>query len=59
MTAIVEYMGGGFGSKFGIELPGQIACQLSKKAKAPVKLMLNRARRSSSRPATATAPCRR
>lgn len=42
VTAIVEYMGGGFGSKFGIDLPGDIACQLSKKAKAPVKLMLTR-----------------
>ena len=42
VTAIVEYMGGGFGSKFGLGLPGDIACQLSKKAKAPVKLMLTR-----------------
>ncbi len=42
VTAIVEYMGGGFGSKFGIDLPGQVACQLSKKAKAPVRLMLSR-----------------
>lgn len=42
VTAIVEYMGGGFGSKFGIGIEGKIACQLSKKAKAPVKLMLTR-----------------
>lgn len=42
VTAIVEYMGGGFGSKFGIDLPGSIACQLSKQAKAPVQLMLTR-----------------
>ncbi|HLJ56579.1 MAG TPA: xanthine dehydrogenase family protein molybdopterin-binding subunit [Chthonomonadaceae bacterium] len=42
ITAIVEYMGGGFGSKFGIDLPGQIACRLSKKANAPVRLMLSR-----------------
>ena len=42
VTAVVEYMGGGFGSKFGLMLPGQIACQLSKQAKAPVKLMFNR-----------------
>ena len=42
ITAIVEYMGGGFGSKFGIDLPGQIACRLSKMAKAPVRMMLSR-----------------
>jgi xanthine dehydrogenase YagR molybdenum-binding subunit len=42
VTAIVEYMGGGFGSKFGIDMPGQIACQLSKQAKAPVRVMLTR-----------------
>lgn len=42
ITAIVEYMGGGFGSKFGIDVPGQIACTLSKQAKAPVRLMLTR-----------------
>ena len=42
VTAIVEYMGGGFGSKFGLMLPGSVACQLSKQAKAPVKLMFNR-----------------
>jgi len=42
VTAIVEYMGGGFGSKFGIDLPGQIACRLSKMAKAPVRMMLSR-----------------
>jgi xanthine dehydrogenase YagR molybdenum-binding subunit len=42
VTAIVEHMGGGFGSKFGIGPEGQFACQLSKQAKAPVKLMLTR-----------------
>ena len=42
VTAVVEYMGGGFGSKFGLDLPGDIACRLSKQAKAPVKLMLTR-----------------
>jgi xanthine dehydrogenase YagR molybdenum-binding subunit len=42
VTSVVEYMGGGFGSKFGLDLPGMVACQLSKKAKAPVKLMLSR-----------------
>ena len=42
VTAIVEYMGGGFGSKFGIGLPGDAACRLSKQAKAPVRMMLTR-----------------
>jgi xanthine dehydrogenase YagR molybdenum-binding subunit len=42
VTAIVEHMGGGFGSKFGIGIEGMMACQLSKQAKAPVKLMLTR-----------------
>ncbi len=42
VTAIVEYMGGGFGSKFGLDMPGEIACQLCKKANAPVRLMLTR-----------------
>jgi xanthine dehydrogenase YagR molybdenum-binding subunit len=42
VLSVVEYMGGGFGSKFGLDLPGAIACQLSKQAKAPVKLMLTR-----------------
>ncbi|MBX5477754.1 MAG: xanthine dehydrogenase family protein molybdopterin-binding subunit [Pyrinomonas methylaliphatogenes] len=42
VTAIVEHMGGGFGSKFGIGIEGKLACQLAKRAKAPVKLMLTR-----------------
>ncbi len=42
VTAVVEHMGGGFGSKFGIGVEGQIACRLSKQAKAPVHLMLTR-----------------
>jgi xanthine dehydrogenase YagR molybdenum-binding subunit len=42
VTAIVENMGGGFGSKFGIGIEGKLACQLSKKTKAPVKMMLTR-----------------
>src|SRR5205085_6318477 len=42
VTAIVEHMGGGFGSKFGIGIEGMLACQLAKKAKAPVHLMLTR-----------------
>lgn len=39
---ICDYMGGGFGSKFGAGAHGRIAADLSKAAGAPVKLMLNR-----------------
>ena len=42
VRALVEHMGGGFGSKFGIGVEGMLACQLSKQAKAPVHLMLTR-----------------
>ncbi|MFL5241807.1 MAG: xanthine dehydrogenase family protein molybdopterin-binding subunit [Gemmataceae bacterium] len=40
---ITHYMGGGFGSKFGPDIQGIVAAELAKKAKAPVKLMLDRA----------------
>jgi xanthine dehydrogenase YagR molybdenum-binding subunit len=36
-------MGGGFGSKFGPDIQGITAAELAKKARAPVKLMLDRA----------------
>jgi len=42
VTAVVEHMGGGFGSKFGIGIEGKLACRLSREAKAPVKMMLTR-----------------
>jgi xanthine dehydrogenase YagR molybdenum-binding subunit len=42
VTAIVQHMGGGFGSKFGIGTEGMFACRLSKQTKSPVKLMLTR-----------------
>jgi xanthine dehydrogenase YagR molybdenum-binding subunit len=42
VTSIVQHMGGGFGSKFGIGTEGMFACRLSKETKAPVKLMLTR-----------------
>ena len=42
VTAIVDHMGGGFGSKFGIGIEGALACRLAIQAQAPVKLMLNR-----------------
>jgi xanthine dehydrogenase YagR molybdenum-binding subunit len=39
---ICEYMGGGFGSKFGPDAQGVICARLAKMAGAPVKLMLDR-----------------
>ena len=42
VTAIVEHMGGGFGSKFGIGIEGKLACMLAKQVKAPVHMMLTR-----------------
>ncbi|HET7112026.1 MAG TPA: molybdopterin cofactor-binding domain-containing protein, partial [Pyrinomonadaceae bacterium] len=42
VTSIVEHMGGGFGSKFGIGIEGMLACRLSKQTKVPVKMMLTR-----------------
>lgn len=43
---ITEYLGGGFGAKFGASAPGSrlgtIAGRLAKQAKAPVKLMCDR-----------------
>jgi xanthine dehydrogenase YagR molybdenum-binding subunit len=42
VTSVVQHMGGGFGSKFGIGVEGMFACKLSKQTKKPVKLMLTR-----------------
>lgn len=42
VRVVTEFMGGGFGAKFGAGNVGMIAAQLSKKAGAPVRLMLNR-----------------
>ena len=39
---ITEYMGGGFGSKFGPGVHGVLAARLSQAAKVPVRLMLTR-----------------
>ncbi len=39
---ITEHMGGGFGSKFSPGVEGRAAAELSRKAGAPVKLMLTR-----------------
>jgi xanthine dehydrogenase YagR molybdenum-binding subunit len=43
VKCITPYMGGGFGSKFGADIQGNVAAELARKAKAPVKLMLDRA----------------
>ena len=40
VRVITEYMGGGFGAKFGAGNPGVVATYLSQKANAPVWLML-------------------
>ena len=42
VRVITEYMGGGFGSKFGPDVQGIICAQLAKKANAPVHLLLDR-----------------
>jgi xanthine dehydrogenase YagR molybdenum-binding subunit len=39
---ITDYMGGGFGSKLGLDVQVAIAARLAKEAGAPVKLMLTR-----------------
>jgi xanthine dehydrogenase YagR molybdenum-binding subunit len=43
VKCITHYMGGGYGSKFGPDIQGKVAAELARKAKAPVKLMLDRA----------------
>lgn len=42
VTSIVQNMGGGFGSKFGIGIAGQWACRLAKMLQVPVKMALTR-----------------
>jgi xanthine dehydrogenase YagR molybdenum-binding subunit len=42
IRVITEYMGGGFGAKFGAGNPGVVAAALSKKTGLPVRLMLDR-----------------
>ena len=42
VRVITDYMGGGFGSKFGAGVEGVLAARLSREAKAPVRLMLTR-----------------
>jgi xanthine dehydrogenase YagR molybdenum-binding subunit len=43
VKCITHYMGGGYGSKFGPDIQGIVCAELAKRAKAPVKLMLERA----------------
>jgi len=42
ITVTTEYMGGGFGAKFGAGVEGVTAAKLAKEAGAPVKLFLDR-----------------
>ncbi len=42
VRVVSEYLGGGFGAKFGAGTTGVVAAMLAKKAQAPVKLMLDR-----------------
>ena len=42
VRVITQYMGGGFGSKFGPDVQGLICATLAQQAKLPVKLMLDR-----------------
>lgn len=42
VRVLCEYMGGGFGAKFGPGIEGSLAAKLSLEAKAPVRLMLTR-----------------
>lgn len=42
IKCITHYMGGGFGSKFNPGVEGTVCAELARKAKKPVKLMLDR-----------------
>lgn len=42
VRGIVQHMGGGFGSKFGLERAGTLACEIARELKRPVHLMWNR-----------------
>jgi xanthine dehydrogenase YagR molybdenum-binding subunit len=42
VTGVVEHMGGGFGSKFGLDAQGLAACRIAKELKRPVHLLLGR-----------------
>jgi xanthine dehydrogenase YagR molybdenum-binding subunit len=42
VTVLTDFMGGGFGSKFGAEVWGRTAAELAKKTGRPVKVFLDR-----------------
>jgi xanthine dehydrogenase YagR molybdenum-binding subunit len=42
VTVLTDFMGGGFGSKFGADVWGRAAAELAKKSGRPVKLFLDR-----------------
>jgi xanthine dehydrogenase YagR molybdenum-binding subunit len=42
VRVVTEFMGGGFGAKFGAGNEGVVAAELSRKAGAPVRMMLDR-----------------
>ncbi|MAF65727.1 MAG: hypothetical protein CMJ84_08725 [Planctomycetes bacterium] len=42
VRTIVHHMGGGFGSKFSLDIHGRIACMLSKQCSRPVHLLVAR-----------------
>src|SRR5207248_5286159 len=42
VRVVTDFMGGGFGAKFGAGMEGILAAKLSKQANAPVRLMLTR-----------------
>lgn len=42
VTVLTDYMGGGFGSKFGADVWGRTAAELAKKTGRPVRLFLDR-----------------
>ncbi|MDP6761523.1 MAG: xanthine dehydrogenase family protein molybdopterin-binding subunit [Planctomycetota bacterium] len=42
VRTIVHHMGGGFGSKFSLDIHGRVACMLSKECSRPVHLLVDR-----------------
>ena len=42
VRGIVQHMGGGFGSKFGLERAGVLACEIARELERPVHLMWDR-----------------
>lgn len=42
VVVLVPYMGGGFGSKFGLGREGRVACELSRDLECPIHFLLSR-----------------